>query len=59
VAKEDKKPMQLNEYDDEFEEMVECPEGCGRKFKESALERHVRVCKKVFQQKRKAFDTKE
>lgn len=51
--------MQLNEYEDEFEEMVECPEGCGRKFKESALEKHVRVCKKVFQQKRKAFDTKE
>ena len=31
---------------------------CGRKFSERALEVHSRICKKVFQQKRKAFDIK-
>jgi len=37
-------------------ELVPC-EGCGRKFKEAALERHAKICKKVFQEKRKAFDS--
>lgn len=36
---------------------VECPEGCGRKFNEEALEKHVKICKKVFQTKRKEFDS--
>lgn len=45
--------------DDNLDEadLIECPEGCGRKFKEEALEKHVRVCKKVFQTKRKQFDS--
>ncbi|CAD8095230.1 unnamed protein product [Paramecium sonneborni] len=59
VAKEDKKPIEINEYEDDDEDLVECPEGCGRKFKRSALQKHIKICKKVFQEKRKAFDTKE
>jgi endogenous inhibitor of DNA gyrase (YacG/DUF329 family) len=34
-----------------------CPD-CGRKFRPSALARHRGVCKKVFVNKRKAFDSK-
>lgn len=32
---------------------------CGRKFNSEALAKHERICVKVFQQKRKAFDIKE
>merc|ERR1711939_468134 len=39
------------------EDLIECPEGCGRKFREDALEKHAAICKKVFQSKRKEFDT--
>lgn len=28
-----------------------CPEGCGRSFNEFALEKHAKVCKKIFQEK--------
>ncbi|KAM3146134.1 Zinc finger C2HC domain-containing protein 1A [Paramecium bursaria] len=38
--------------------LEECPEGCGRNFKPDALEKHVKVCKKVFQSKRKEFNSK-
>lgn len=38
--------------------MQEC-NGCGRKFKEDVYEKHAKACKKVFQSKRKAFDTKK
>jgi len=31
---------------------------CGRKFAQPALQRHIKICKKVFGQKRKAFKTK-
>ena len=31
---------------------------CGRKFNQQALMKHQKVCKKVFVQKRKVFDTK-
>jgi len=34
----------------------ECPT-CGRKFRPAALDRHSRVCTKVFVKKRKAFDS--
>lgn len=33
----------------------ECPD-CGRKFNDKAYPRHVKICKKVFVEKRKAFD---
>jgi len=39
-------------------ERVECRQ-CGRKFIQSALERHAKICKKVFCKKRKVFDTKD
>eukprot|EP00899_Mesostigma_viride_P012894 jgi/Mesvir1/21605/Mv04033-RA.1 len=39
-------------------ELFEC-DGCGRKFNEKALNVHQRVCKKVFQEKRKVFNTTE
>merc|ERR1712190_577839 len=32
---------------------------CGRKFKEEALAKHVGICQKVFQQKRKVYNTTE
>jgi hypothetical protein len=37
-------------------ERVECT-SCGRKFRPDALEKHAKVCRKVFQQKRRAFDS--
>jgi hypothetical protein len=42
----------------EFEEvvLVECPEGCGKKFNERALEKHVKLCGKEV--KRKVFQAK-
>lgn len=38
-------------------ELILCPEGCGRKFKAEALEKHAKACKKVFQSQRKKFDS--
>lgn len=37
-------------------EQLECPD-CGRKFNPIPYEKHVKICAKVFQQKRKAFDS--
>jgi len=42
----------------EIGDLIEC-QGCGRKFREEALQKHAKACKKVFQSKRKAFDTKK
>ena len=39
-------------------ERVQCHQ-CGRKFSQSALARHMKICKKVFGQKRKAFNMKK
>lgn len=30
---------------------------CGRRFNEEAIDKHERICNKVFQQKRKEFNT--
>merc|ERR1719327_1147395 len=53
-------PSGYNLTNDAFDEgpveLVMC-QGCGRKFKPEALERHAKICKQVFQQKRKAFDS--
>lgn len=38
------------------EPLVPCPE-CGRKFVMESLEKHTRICKKVFLQRRKQFDS--
>ena len=31
--------------------------GCGRMFNANAIEKHEKVCQKVFQQKRKVFNS--
>lgn len=36
--------------------LVPCPE-CGRSFKEASLEKHINICRKVFSQKRKQFNS--
>jgi len=38
-------------------DLVMCPEGCGRKFNRKALERHAKACKLVFMSKRKEFNS--
>lgn len=40
------------------EDREECP-SCGRKFNVSAMEKHLKICQKVFMQKRKVFDSKK
>merc|ERR1712154_755943 len=37
------------------QQRTEC-RGCGRKFIESALKKHAKICQKVFQSKRKKFE---
>lgn len=32
---------------------------CGRKFNEQAISKHKKICRKVFVEKREAFDVKE
>lgn len=51
----------VQEFDDDFDEanLIDCPEGCGRRFSTEAIDKHSMVCRKVFQQKRKKFDTKK
>lgn len=48
--------LELEAEDAEFERLYECQQ-CGRSFKRDALEKHQKVCKKVFQLKRKEFET--
>eukprot|EP00341_Mesodinium_pulex_P000559 CAMPEP_0116953860 /NCGR_PEP_ID=MMETSP0467-20121206/41552_1 /TAXON_ID=283647 /ORGANISM="Mesodinium pulex, Strain SPMC105" /LENGTH=311 /DNA_ID=CAMNT_0004639349 /DNA_START=1064 /DNA_END=1996 /DNA_ORIENTATION=+ len=47
---------QDNTYQTE-EERVQCPD-CSRRFNSEAFEKHSRICKKVFMEKRKKFDSK-
>jgi hypothetical protein len=49
---------EVEEEDEDDSERVECT-GCGRKFKPESLQKHKKVCKKVFQTKRKTFDMKK
>ena len=49
--------MKMEAEDAIMENVVICPEGCGRSFGQKALIKHIKVCKKVFQSKRKEFDT--
>jgi hypothetical protein len=37
--------------------LVECPEGCGKKFNEKTLQKHVKLCQKG-EKKRKVFKVK-
>lgn len=50
-------PELVSEYPDDLGEQIECPD-CGRKFNSAPYERHVKICKKVFVEKRKVFDSK-
>lgn len=43
---------------EEGEETFEC-ESCGRRFVKEALEKHYKVCQKVFNEKRAKFDSKK
>ena len=51
-------PQQIKMYADEEEPLYECG-SCSRKFKLVVLEKHEKVCQKVFQEKRKVFKTSE
>jgi len=42
---------------DDDEELYDCRQGCGRKFKKSSLAKHENACKKVFQDKRPEFNS--
>ncbi|CAD8136541.1 unnamed protein product [Paramecium octaurelia] len=60
VADQTKVQQQLEEAEPiEDLELVLCPEGCGRQFKQDVLEKHTKVCKQVFQQKRQEFNSKQ
>jgi hypothetical protein len=53
----------LDDLDDgipppEYSEQRECPD-CGRRFNAGPFEKHIKICQKVFQQKRKVFDSKQ
>jgi hypothetical protein len=50
--------LEIDAEDAKFEDLYEC-QGCGRKFKRDALEKHKTSCKTVFQTKRKEFNTEE
>ena len=65
--KEDERPLDKGENLDKTkeqsnpekgEETFEC-ESCGRKFVREALEKHYKVCQKVFNEKREKFDSKK
>lgn len=48
----------IPEFAEEPIRLTQCRD-CGRKFKEDALAKHMKICKKVFVQKRKPFDIKQ
>lgn len=65
AEEEDERPIQNEGKNDAIKEaamndknaeLFECGAGCGRKFKAETLEKHEKICKKVFQTKRKQFD---
>ena len=48
--------MTMDEYGDNVE-LQQCRMGCGRMFNPDTLAKHEKICQKVFQSKRKAFDS--
>lgn len=46
----------LDELEEDGGPLVPCPD-CHRSFKAESLEKHKKICKKVFQQKRKQFNS--
>lgn len=49
--------IEIKEYDPS--ELVECSEGCGRKFNPDSIAKHENVCRQVFQKKRKEFNAQD
>jgi hypothetical protein len=49
--------IEIREYDPS--ELVECSEGCGRKFNPDSIAKHENVCRQVFQKKRKEFNAQD
>jgi len=41
---------------EDLEDLAACPD-CGRKFNQDSIDRHMKICKKVFSQKRKQFNS--
>ncbi|CAD8062105.1 unnamed protein product [Paramecium sonneborni] len=41
------------------EPLYECSKGCGRTFSKQALQKHEKICVKVFQKQRKQFDAQK
>lgn len=56
--KENTLPEEVKEYDEITDEMIEC-NTCARKFVSESYQKHIKVCKKVFVNKRKPFDLKK
>lgn len=58
-TREVKPAKKMASYDEEQPgdiELVECSKGCGRQFNSEVIAKHEKVCEKVFQSKRKAFN---
>lgn len=51
---EEEKNKSVVKEEDEF--LKPCPLGCGRKFGEENIEKHMKICQKVFTGKRDTFD---
>ncbi|KAL4480514.1 hypothetical protein ABPG72_022269 [Tetrahymena utriculariae] len=51
------KQQQMMSQQPQQKQLFECSQGCGRKFNQESLSKHEKICKKVFQQKRKQFDS--
>lgn len=63
IEMEDNRPLDkggdMNNYDvNNNEELSPCPD-CGKMFLSGPLAKHVKICKKVFGKKRRAFDSKK
>lgn len=37
--------------------LMNCPVGCGRRFGTDTIDRHIRICEKVFINRRETFDS--
>ena len=53
--KQERETSMTSQPEEEID-MMKCPRGCGRKFREEIVHKHAKICKKVFQNKRKVFE---
>lgn len=58
LAPEQLAQLALQQEEAETSQLIPCSQ-CGRKFNEAAHAKHVGICKKVFQEKRKVYNTTE